>query len=89
MRLVGRAGGASPDPGPELGAIDDDDEVRQTQMTPGVRGDENWVCDGVKGFLEWPYSCHLEGVNRCSSGGRGDGCGDGGARRGNGGFRAR
>ena len=30
-------------------------------MTPGVRGDENWVCGGVKGFLEWPYSCHLEG----------------------------
>ena len=24
-------------------ALDDDDDVRQTQMTPGVRGDENWV----------------------------------------------
>ena len=57
---------------PELGAIDDD-EVRQTQMTPGVRGDENWVCGGVKGFLEWPYSCPLEGGKPVQFRGPGDG----------------
>ena len=67
---------------PELGAIDDDDEVRQTQMTPGVRGDENWVCGGVKGFLEWPYSCHLEGGKPVKFRGPGDGCGEAGVGKG-------
>ena len=38
-----------------LERIDDDDDVRQTRY---------WVGGGVKGFLEWPYSCHLEGGNR-------------------------
>ena len=37
---------------PELGDIDDDDDVRQTQMTPGVRGDEPGSGEGgVKVFL--------------------------------------
>ena len=43
----------------------DDDDVRQTQMTPGVRGDEPGIgLDAVsKVFWEWPYSCHM-GENR-------------------------
>ena len=40
---------------PSRSRIDDDDDVRQTRY---------WVGGGVKGFLEWPYSCHLEGENR-------------------------
>ena len=49
---------------------------RRRRGTPNA--DDNLACAGMKiGFVavsrvfwEWPDSCHLEGVNRCSSGGR-------------------
>ena len=55
---------------PELGDIDDDDDVRQTQMTPGVRGDEKlglWRCQG---FLRGLTPLTMEGTPVTWKGGR-------------------